>query len=218
MTFKRLVLLAIIFSFCSITYAQNFQLGLKASPLVGYFKTETQNYQNEGAKLGFSYGLLLDRNFTDNYALATEFSVTTIKGAYQFDSAGVIGDYENTTQYIEIPIALKLKTAEIGYFTYFGSFGLGNAFKIKAKQTSTVVDGNVTTTVTDKDISSSTAFYRAALNIGIGTEYSLSGNTKFLAGLLFSNGFLDTAKEENKNDPDFKLTSSYIALNLGVLF
>ena len=48
--------------------------------------------------------------------------------------------------------------------------------------------------------------------VGIGLEYTVSGETVFLTGLQFNNGFLDAF------DGTPKVNTNYLALTLAVLF
>ena len=55
-----------------------FRLGLTAHPTFGFIKAE--GGKGNGTNLGFSYGLLGDFNFAENYSFATGLTITTING------------------------------------------------------------------------------------------------------------------------------------------
>ncbi len=105
-----------------------------------------KDINNEGVKLGFNYGLVGDYNFTDNFAFSTGVMVNNFGGKLKFNdsisafkandsiynfSKGVVIDYK--LQYVKIPIALKGKTNEIGYMTYFLKAGINPMIRWKAK-------------------------------------------------------------------------------------
>ena len=57
-----------------------------------------------------------------------------------------------------------------------------------------------------------------SMMIAVGTEYTISGSTTFLASLEFNNGFVDVLSKKNDADPEYKAISNYVALNLGIMF
>ena len=68
---KKTIIILLLVATAGLTKAQSVQLGLKANPIISFLQTETEGVKNNGAKLGFSYGLMLDGYFSDNYALAS---------------------------------------------------------------------------------------------------------------------------------------------------
>ena len=88
--------------------------------------------------------------------------------------------------YVNIPLILKLKTNEIGYFTYFGEFGGLLSLKTKASVEDRSIPLNDSlaplsseafSTFEDLDLSSGTQPFRAGLSLGAGAEYNFSGST-----------------------------------------
>ena len=57
-----------------------------------------------------------------------------------------------------------------------------------------------------------------SMMIAVGTEYTISGSTTFLASLEFNNGFVDVLAKSKDADLEFKAISNYFALNLGIMF
>lgn len=207
-----------------------FRFGLKASPNVSWFRTETRGFSNDGLDPGFSYGLIVDYGFTENYSISTGLNILrtggTMRYRYTFDPGGENLDTEKRRdhylRYVEIPLALKLSTEEMGYLTYFGKFGLGLGFNIQAKADDRIyLSQDSTLRTKDKDISDDTRFFRAALIIGAGLEYNLGGLTSLLAGLTFHNGFSNVLNKDNPFDPAGPSPSAlnnYFELTLGVMF
>ena len=71
---KLLVTLALI-SIFSFSKAQQLQLGLRFNPQISWYNITNENQklyiENDAAKMGFSYGLMADVNFTENYAFSS---------------------------------------------------------------------------------------------------------------------------------------------------
>ena len=88
--------------------------------------------------------------------------------------------------YVNIPLILKLKTNEIGYFTYFGEFGGLLSLKTNANvedrciplnDTLAPLSSEAVSTFDNLDLSQGTQPFRAGLSLGAGAEYNFSGST-----------------------------------------
>ena len=194
-----------------------FRLGLTAHPTIGWIKPETG--KTNSVALGFSYGLLADFNFAENYTFATGLTITTINGKstevnvppyYDGSDTQTAYDLKYKLQYIEIPLTLKLKTVKVGDVRWYGQFGLSNDFNIGAKQSSEAAGKPKED---NRNISDQINFYRAGLILGAGGEFDIADHTSITAGLTFNNGFTDIAEDKNH-----KVRNHYIGINFGVFF
>lgn len=207
---KRLLLITGIILICSsLTKAQDqkFHFGLKVSPTMAWMKPDTKGVDSEGAKLGFSYGIITEFNFQENYAIASGVQVTYRGGKLSFPNPLLPGRFESTynIQYIELPITLKMKTNDLAGFRYFGQFGFVPGVNISAKADIPGED--------DADIKDDIVPVNVAMLIALGTEYTISGSTVLMTSLEFNNGFIDILEANSA-----KARTNYIALNIGVLF
>ncbi len=195
-----------------------FRLGLTAHPNFGWVKPE--DGKGNGVSLGFSYGLLADFNFAENYSFATGLTITTINGKSTEINPRLYHDNSNSTltaydlkykiQYLELPLTVKLKTNKIGDLTWYGQFGLSNNFKLSAKQDA---ESGGRSIVEDKNISNYTKFYRAGLILGAGGEFDIDNHTSLTVGLTYNNGFTNIVKNQNR-----LVKNHYIGINFGVFF
>ncbi len=205
-----------------------FRLGLHFTPTIGWAKTDNTSITGKGVKLGYNWGLITDIRFAENYYIATGLNVvqSPFKLLYadtlrdtatgSFNQSNVDLSYKN--QYIGIPISLKLKTKEINYMKYFAQLGIEPQVNISKKVSASKGryggEGYKFPKDTEyKDFNDNTNFLRLALIVGAGVEYSLGGKTDLTAGITYSNGLTDVSSQ-NK----LKVTNSYVALTLGVLF
>ena len=209
--------LILIFCFCmQVMHAQksDFRFGLKAMPTLVWLKSDTKGVSNDGTKLTFSWGFLAEYYFADNYAIASGVELVSRGGKIRvLDTL----KYNYRLKYIDLPINIKMRTNEIGYIRYFGQFGFTPGINIGAKAN---IDSK-SFSKKDEDVKSEIAPINVALNIGLGIEYSLGGNTALVISANFNNGFLDISKKHkdaNGNNVDNKIISNYVALNVGVLF
>ena len=115
--------------------------------------------------------------------------------------------------YFNIPFILKLKTNEIGYFTYYGEFGASISFKTNAlveddiiamnfdasdSTISNILNTDNTSSKKDIDIKEGTKTVRLGLSLGAGAEYNLSGNTSLFFQLNWNYFLLDQLKSADK--------------------
>jgi hypothetical protein len=195
-----------------------FHFGMTVQPALAWLKTDTKDYKNDGSVFRFSYAFVAEFNFAQRYAFATGININNRGGSLRHTpSDSVIVDSNWKLRYIDIPLTLKLKTNEIGYFTYYLQFGLSPGFNIRAiaDNTTTINSGGGTKVESDpkQKISDHIGLMNLSMIIGLGAEYRFSGNTCFTGGLQFSNGFLDIS-----SDNDLSVNSSYLGLAIGVLF
>lgn len=221
---KRTLTGLLLLFVATVSYGQQFggsygfRLGLTAHPTLGWVKPEIG--KSNSVSLGFSYGLLGDFNFAENYSFSTRLTITTINGKSTevVTTPGTGGNpasqaaYElkYKLQYAELPLTLKLRTARINDVRWYGQFGLSNGFNVGAKQDADL-DGSAV--YRDRKISDDIKFYRAGLIIGAGAEFDLSGQSSITAGLSYDNGFTNITNNKGNN-----VRNHYIALNFGVFF
>lgn len=195
--------------------ASQVRLGLTAHPNFGFLKVE--NGKGDGVSTGFSYGLISDFEFAENYCFATGLTITTINGtgsiinyAPYYAGAGDLSyDVKFKMQYLEIPLSVKLKTDENDGMKWFGQFGLTTDFRIGAKQD---VEQAKTPLADDVKATKNTNFFRAGMLIGGGVEYRLSGKTSLLGGLTYNNGLTNIASKPHS------VKNHYVGINLGIFF
>lgn len=196
-----------------------FRLGLTAHPTLGWIKPG--DGKGNGVNVGFSYGLIGDFNFAENYSFSTGLTVTTINGkSTEFNVSPYHDVFSSTAlvpyelkyklQYVEVPLTVKLKTTKIGELRWYGQFGLSNGFNIGARQDA---EANGRSVADDENIYKYTNLYRAGLIIGGGLEYDVADHTSVMGGLTFNNGFTDISDDKSRN-----VRNHYVGITFGVLF
>jgi hypothetical protein len=209
---KFLLVLVVAILSANITNAQEqkFHFGLKVAPTIAWMKPDTKGLNKDGSKLGFTYGLMGESNFSPNYAFTYGVQVAYRGGILNYDSATVFPRTSFVLKYVELPIGIKMKTNEFNRYRYFGQFGLVPGLNLSAKS-ATEKESNIESKANITDINMS-------MMIAVGAEYTISGSTTFLASLEFNNGFVDVLTKSKDTDPEFKAISNYVALNLGIMF
>jgi len=220
---------------------RNLRVGFKIVPGINWVKVKTTNVQRDGSNIGFGFAFMVDKKIKDNYYISTEVNVTTMTNAIKLRDSAVhnINDasgrkysdisYKYKVQYIEIPVSFKFRTKEIDGLRFFGQFGLSAGFLISNNVTTTAKelitgkefpsiekynpnqnDNNNLDFSTHKD---NFSIIRAAMIIGAGIEYRLSGNTSLYTGLRFNNGFTDILRETRAT-----AINNVLGLEIGMFF
>ncbi len=246
---QRLVLFFTFVLLTNLTFAQDgkkVRLGLTLNPNLGWVSPDNTGWSGYGIRAGIQYGLKADLRLfgDDNYSISTGFTMAHLGGKLSYndavyspaDSASIPAQTNGVykLRYINIPLAIKLRTNEIGYMHYWGVFGSELGFRVKANadfETSSAL-GNESQS--DIDISDNVAAFRADLVIGGGFEYTISGDTRISVGLVYHNGLTNILQGDafliNNSatvidlagnpvtDKELRNRLNYVSLNLGVYF
>ncbi|MFO7723258.1 MAG: porin family protein [Bacteroidales bacterium] len=219
------------------------RFGLKAQPSVSWLTTPLKEFENEGVKLNFGYGLIVEKRLFSSAVLATGFLVNDFGGTYkyvgqdkhilfqnqgdQIDTSIRFNSRKLMLKYLEVPVALKFRTPEINYLTYFAHIGLDFGFRIKATS-----DDNFRDLIQDRTgsyekepVTSDVNFMRMGLQLGLGTEYSLAGNTAIMIGVSYVNGFTNVMRKESdiliysdQSKVKQQFSGQAVNLNIAILF
>jgi hypothetical protein len=262
---KKLFLITICFSMLiGKTFAQDktedakFRFGLKMAPSIAWMKPDDKKkLLSDGTALKFAYGLVTEFRLTSVASFSTGLEVNYTGGRLNFANAADSTYYDPSEYtvpatgsvdrffisqrsykitYVDLPLLLKMKTPEVGGFTYFGMFGINLSIrgKVKANDVGTLVTykDTIVTVINDYEIpdlivTKDMSFFRAGLNVGAGAEYRIAGTTALFASLNFQNGFTNVLKKESdtmrslsKKNQSFlqNAKTNFFQLNIGILF
>ena len=233
--------------------SNGWRFGIFLAPNVSWMKP-TANKSNDklylvnsqGNKMGYSWGLMVDRPFAENYGIATGFHITSTGGKIlaEENTAVVqpavanrvtIADFDYRLQYIEVPLALKLRSDEVGNGLHvFGQMGLSLGINISKKATYevTYTDATAPNGVRTIDGENEKVFGGLAiapamlsLNLGGGLEYPISSKMALYMGLFFNNGFVPDVTNPAQLDMGYKgkfsdgnVRLNNLALRFGIFF
>jgi len=228
-----------------------FRFGVFIAPNMSWMrpttdKTDDNLYAptNEGSKVGFTYGLMVEYNFAENYAFVTGLQVNMTGGKIKSEYLGTepsatktnlvqTANFNYRLNYLEIPVGLKLRTDPISNFRFFGQLGLTTGFNLAKKATYDVSyygedAGTLLKSSGENEKIKGTlaiAPIMFTMNIGAGIEYPLTDKLAAYAGLFFNNGFAPDATNPNKYTmaytPSFRDGNTRLnnfALRLGLFF
>lgn len=213
---KNLLLLVLIFIFGTFqnnilqaqTFGESLRFGLSLQPTVNWLSATSDSVDVQGGRFTASYGLVAERLLNDRYALSGGIFITPQGGKYQY--VGADSTIRLQLRYLEFPVSIKLRTNEIGYFTYFAQIGFVPAFRLRSRYSSE--GGNMP--VTSESANSFTNFIDIALIAGLGVEYALAENTTAFGGLYYQSGFINVVDD---NDGE-SIRTGNIGLRIGIFF
>lgn len=185
-------------------------MGITFSPNLDWLRYGDEPGFDGTAGLGFAYGLLADFGVAENYYFSTGLLINQLyaDASYMVPVNWAPGSSSNIKaqyrlQYVEIPVAVKLKSTEAYNRSYYGKFGFTPGVKTSGRER--INDASTRTKIEDANI------FRLALQIGGGVEWRLDHNLRLMTGLTFNNGFTRSMK---LGEPKF----SYLSLDFGVFF
>ena len=215
---KYSILIIFLFGYIYIQ-CQDLRFGVFVDPQLSWLTPDAKNIDRDGLRIGIKGGLILDKYFAKNYAFTTGVSISNMGGNLYYKDSVIIETLEKEQvlnpessvdyklQYVSIPLGLKFKTNQIGYFTFFAQLGFTPQVNIKARADAS--DNQID----NENISKELNLFNISYFFGGGLEYSLGGNTALIGGVIFNNGFIDALSSEN-----VKETLSFLSLRLGIMF
>ncbi len=205
-----------------ILLAQDYRYGICVAPVISWFKTDVENVSNKGARTGFLFSISAERHLTDNWHFTSGLAFTTASARlvnadnsfFRFsDHTSTIAAGETVIyrlQYISMPVGIKIKTTEKGYFTYFAEFGLDPKIVINGRVDIPSID------IKGKFAMTEIRRFNAGYHLTAGAEYSLNGNTSLVLGLGYETNIFDITKDFESMQTDrtiHKLLKFIIGLN-----
>ncbi|MFP4488556.1 MAG: porin family protein [Bacteroidales bacterium] len=203
--------------------AQGISFRLYAEPLISWFSSDTEATMNDGARPGFAYGLTFDTYFAPNYAFSTGIGLMNTSGRLNYSDTVTI-NFKNSQsqlypgenilykiQYLTVPLAINMKSNQIGYMTFFANVGMKPKIVIGGK-------GSIAARNIEKEsVMDELKLFNLGYQVTLGTEYSLGGSTAIILGLGYEDNFLDITKD-NEGQPDDRIRQYIIRFKLGLNF
>jgi len=200
---------------------KKFQAGLVAGFGMNFQKMETKKLESNGVGTDLTIGANVNIGLTETIGFTTgaEFDFETLK--YRASTEPIYYDYVDTKilqdeesdpnsqlfqmstrkqkpVYLTIPTMMLFRTNYIGYFRYFGKFGLRSSFLLSNKindegfnfDPNNLATGTATAgTNENMSASGEMFFFKSAVGAAAGAEWNFTGTTCLVAELGFYYGF-----------------------------
>lgn len=256
---KKSFIIAAIMLFATLTATaqyKDFYFGLKTGTDLQWAGSSTKTVHNDKVKMGYNIGFVAEYYFVENYAIEFGLNLNLLRNRYDYEEARVIpdqvlnvnvdsvwGNVNRTMRgtYVELPIMLKMRTNEFGDWRFFGEVGasVGVRCKASAKDLFTYKVGNGdfyypanTEDAKFTNVSKEYNILAVKYIIAGGAEYSINGNTRAFARIIFNGNFLNALSRgyAMKDEKDRNNTYDYvrpekldvhpysIGIDLGIMF
>jgi hypothetical protein len=191
-----------------IVVAQDYRYGVYAAPVISWFRTDVEDVSNKGARAGFVLSISAERQLTDNWHFNSGLAYSTASARLvdANDSFFRFSDHTSTVaagepviyklQYISVPVGIKIKTTEKGYFTYFAEFGL---------DPKVVINGRVdipSIGIKGENAMTEIRRFNAGYHLTAGAEYSIDGSTSLVLGFGYETNIFDITKDFESLETD----------------
>ena len=217
---KKLNFLGLFFLLFSFCFSQSFndklkntRMGLYVSPTLNFVQTDSEQTETN-TKPGVIYGYAIEMALNENHRLESGLAVSYKGGGIETSGTWISPDGTSDSnlpaggtihsdykiQYITLPIFIKMRSREIGYFNYFARIGPSLNFKVR-EMISSNEEKNTKLALVD-------------ISIFLGAEYSLGGKTSIEGSLFFNNSITNAL--EGENDP--QALFHQLGIRLGFLF
>lgn len=228
--YKHLLIIALVLvSTSSFSQFRPVVFGLRVAPNISWMNPDADYCESEGAEVGFSWGLISEFYFVENYALATGLNVMYTGGSLRYPAARTLSGDDSSTvgeltrnynlQYLGIPLVFKMKTEVNEKLQAFGKIGFLTDFilKAKGKDTFEFTGGEMED---DHKITGDMVIIKESLIVGGGIEIELKGTSYLILELAFTNGLSDILKGTNQVYPDVeqRAKNSNVELGIGIIF
>jgi hypothetical protein len=174
-----------------ITDVASFQTGIEYTGVGG-------KVDYKGTDTAFYY-------FLDDQIVEAEINGDTITNPSFSNTAlsrNILGKRKYNVGYLNIPLTIKLKTKDIGGFTYFGQIGGNLQFRLSGRANDDVKSFSFTNingaeqTNEKIDIVKQVNLFNAAASVGGGAEYNISGTTSLYASIHYQHSFINFTKDD----------------------
>lgn len=245
---KKIITFALFFTALPflLRAQEDFRFGIQVSPTISWLQSSDKKINSNGTNLGVKLGMLGEFYFAENYAILGGLGLTfNHGGTLKHDEGGNFWPNSNLSedefyempdginvgyhiQYLEIPLALRMRTREFGYLRYFAEIPRF-LFSVRTRARGDL-EGGLNTE--DETINEDVNPLSVSWGVGAGIEYSVSPNTALVAGIFYQSSFLDVTRDKGAQKYDYNEGGGFtviedensqgvinaLTLRLGVMF
>jgi len=205
--------------------SQNLKFGVHFDPLITWMTSNSELYNNLGARPGFNLGGDILYYFGDNIALSSGIGFISAGGIMSCDQ-GRNMVFNNTSpmvasdneviyhlRYLNLPIGFHLCTNQLGYTTLFTDLGLD--LRVLLRSSVDIDDLSIENEIAKNEVYG----MNVGWHINAGIEYELESSMSIVAGLGFDADFFDITKDLDEVDqPEDRTGLKMIRIKLGLKF
>ncbi len=204
--------------------AQQFRYGFSIAPAQNWLTLEGDLYNPAVKFSGFQYGLLFDQTIGEgeHFALTAGLNLNYTESGMSAENTPPKGDDKEwgvRAEYIEIPLTLRIRTGQLGKFIFYGEGGAsyGNCIRARGDYTANGIRHDTDMDYLTKDNPNGIDYLKpnASLNMGFGTEFSVTETASVLIGFFYEKGLMDVYKD---NEEKYNILLNQAGIRIAGLF
>lgn len=179
---------------------QRFRFGIHVDPMVHWYYSDSKSrYQNGASHFGVVGGLEAEYQFARRYGVYSGVAVGYRYGTLEYEMGGnrLVYRYldpvdipagssvESRSPYVQVPVGLKLRAVQIGYFSVVSALGAVLTFPFDTRAVLTHGGESLDREATKGYHS----VMQAGLQVRLGVEYELGARTALEAGVGYQHLF-----------------------------
>ena len=218
----------VLFAFGGKAQSGDVRVGLKLGPSFDWAGSGSVQAENEGVRLGFNAGLVLDYYLTDHIAVSSGMNYNFFRMKYRFTDYRRTDDFLDETNVsvlrrlkaanLEIPLKFKIKfgvaEAVDAYVEAGGclGFNLKDYCKDEFSLYWTDYDGEVY-----EDCTSQYRAFQPSLVFGLGAEYEINRNLSAFVQLAFNHAVFNAFVSSLEKQTGSILRNNFIGVEVGLM-
>lgn len=228
---KRLLIISLLAIVVMGGYAQtkDYRFGIKLGPSFNWVSPGSTATKNEGMRLGFNAGLVVDHYFTDNIAISSGLNFNYMRMKYQFEDSRMI---ENFLQDVLLPVERRVKASVLEVPLKF-KLGFEVVESVRAYvEAGGSLSFNMKDNVKDKyeffnysyqdatyvDRTEQYRMLQASILFGLGAEYEINRSFSVFAQLTVNHGLMNAFSKDLAKKTGSILNTNFIGVEVGVLY
>ena len=218
----------VLFALGGNAQSGNFRIGLKLGPTFDWASSGSVETENDGVKLGFNAGCVIEYYLTDNIAASSGVNFNFYRMKYRFMDYRMAEDFLYETNVsvsrqlrascLEIPLKVKAKFDIAGLFGAYVEAGGSLGFNLKDygkdefSQHWTEFHGDFY-----EDCTNQYRAFQPSLIFGVGAEYELNQLLSVFAQLTFNHAFLNAFVSSLEKQTGSILRNNFIGIEVGIM-
>ena len=230
-TMKKIFLIISLLAFFTIesnAQIRPIKFGFKMGPSLDWASSGSTATSNEGVKLGYGAGLVIDCYFTNNVALSSGLDYNFLRMKYQFTDNRMADNFLEMglipvnrhvrSTYFEIPLKGKVKMEVVDSWDAYveAGLGLGLNYSDMAKDEYDFHWAHYA----DPEYADYSYQYRllqASLCFGLGTQFEINPKLSLFAQLTLHHSLSNTFTHQMQKETGSILNANFVGIEVGFL-
>ena len=229
---KRISLIisfVVLFALSGMAQKGDFRIGLKLGPSFDWASSGSEQTSNDGMKVGFTTGLVINSYLTDHIAISSGVNLNLLRMKYNFTDIRKVGSFLEEAKVtvnrqlkatnVEVPVKLKVNVDVADSFRAYVEAGAGLSYNIKDLGKDNYTFNWIS--YESQGFEDCTHQYRplqVSMVFGLGAEYEINRNFSAFAQLTFDHAFSNAFNKALKNQTGSILRNNYIGFEVGILY